>query len=118
MTVTEREREAETQAEREAGSTQELYVGLNAGSPGSPGLKAALNHWATQAALSVFFLMWKDTVALGGHLIILFFSRYLSTVGDASYVNCMCVFKVPWSVALQIMLACKISYPVMLLLIP
>ena len=42
MIVTEREREAETQAEGEAGSMhQEPDVGFNPGSPGScPGLKA------------------------------------------------------------------------------
>ena len=39
------EREAETQAEGEAGFMQEPDVGLDPGSPGSgPGLKAALNH--------------------------------------------------------------------------
>ena len=47
MIVTERERqrEAETQAEGEAGSLcKEPDVGLDPGSPGScPGLKAALN---------------------------------------------------------------------------
>ena len=42
--------EAETQAEGEAGSMQGAR--LDPGSPGSgPGLKAALNHSATQAAL-------------------------------------------------------------------
>ena len=41
----EREREAETQEEGEAGSMQEPDVGLNPRSPGShPGPKAALNH--------------------------------------------------------------------------
>ena len=42
MIVTEREREAETQAEGEAGSMhREPYVGLDPGSPGShPGPKA------------------------------------------------------------------------------
>ena len=40
-----REREAETQAEGEAGSMQEPDMGLNPRSPGSgPGLKAALNR--------------------------------------------------------------------------
>ena len=44
------EREAETWAEGEA-ACQELNVGLDPGSPGShPGLKAALNCRATQAA--------------------------------------------------------------------
>ena len=41
----EREREVETQAEGEAGSTQEPDVGLHPGSPGSRlGPKAALNR--------------------------------------------------------------------------
>ena len=46
MRDTETEREAETQAEGEAGSIQGARcVGLDPGSPGShPGLKAALNH--------------------------------------------------------------------------
>ena len=40
----EREREAETQEEREAGSMQGADMGLDPRSPGSgPGLKAALN---------------------------------------------------------------------------
>ena len=44
--------EAETQAEQEAGAIQEPDVGLDPGSPGSrPELKAALNCWATGAAL-------------------------------------------------------------------
>ena len=45
MIVTEREREAETQAEGEAGSMhREPDVGLDPGSPGShPGLKVVLN---------------------------------------------------------------------------
>ena len=39
------EREAETQAEGEAGSLREPDVGLDPGSPGSrPGLKATLNR--------------------------------------------------------------------------
>ena len=42
---TQREREAETQAEGEAGSMQEPDVGLDPGSSGScPGMKAALNR--------------------------------------------------------------------------
>ena len=47
------EREAETQAEGETGSMhREPDVGFDSGSPGSrPGLKAALNLWATRAAL-------------------------------------------------------------------
>ena len=47
MIVTEREREAETQAEGEAGSIpcREPDVRLDPGSPGSrPRLKEALNH--------------------------------------------------------------------------
>ena len=45
------EREAETQAEREAGSCGEPDVGLDPGSPGShPGLQVALNRCATRAA--------------------------------------------------------------------
>ena len=41
MRDTHREREAETQAEGEAGPCRKLDVGLNPGSPGScPGLKA------------------------------------------------------------------------------
>ena len=44
MRDTEREREAEIQAEGEAGSTREPNVGLDPGSPGShPGPKVALN---------------------------------------------------------------------------
>ena len=48
----------ETQVEGEAGSMQEPDVGLDPGSPGSgPGLKAALNCWATRAALTLIFIM-------------------------------------------------------------
>ena len=44
MRDTHTEREAETQAEGEAGSMREPYVGLDPRTPGSrPGLKAALN---------------------------------------------------------------------------
>ena len=51
MKDTGREREAETQAEGEAGSCRRPDVGLDPGSPGShPGLQAALNHCATGAA--------------------------------------------------------------------
>ena len=52
MIVTEREREAETKAEGEAGSMhREPDVGFDPGSPGSrPGLQAALNCCATGAA--------------------------------------------------------------------
>ena len=45
MRDTETEREAETQAEGEAGLMQGAQCGLDPGCPGSgPGLKAALNH--------------------------------------------------------------------------
>ena len=47
----EKEREAKTQAEGEAGSMQSPDVGLDLGIPGSgSGLKEALNCWAIQAA--------------------------------------------------------------------
>ena len=50
--MTDIEMGAETQAEGEAGSTQEPDVGLDPGSPGShPGLQAALNRFTTGAAL-------------------------------------------------------------------
>ena len=53
MRDTEREREAETQAEGEAGSMEGAPCGTP-GSPGScPGLKVALNHWATRAILQI-----------------------------------------------------------------
>ena len=50
--MTDREREAETQAEGEKQAPcREPDVGLDPGSPGShPRLKAAPNHWATGAA--------------------------------------------------------------------
>ena len=53
MIVTEREREAETQAEGEAGSMhREPDVGFDPGSPGSAlGQRQALNHCATQGSL-------------------------------------------------------------------
>ena len=53
-----REREAETQAEGEAGSTQGAQCGTRAwvSSPGSrPGLKVVLNCWATGAAFKLEF---------------------------------------------------------------
>ena len=51
MRDTERGREAETQAEGEAGSMREPNMGLDPGSPGSHlGLKAVLNNWATRPA--------------------------------------------------------------------
>ena len=57
MIVTEREREAETQAEGEAGSMhREPDMGLDPGSPGScPGLQVALNRCTTGAALPLHF---------------------------------------------------------------
>ena len=61
MIVTEREREAETQAEGEAGSMhREPDVGFDPGSPGSgPGLKAALNRCATQGSQFLVVLNLK-----------------------------------------------------------
>ena len=48
---TERHRHRQKQREKQA-LCRELYMDLNPGSPGShPRLKAALNHWATRAAL-------------------------------------------------------------------
>ena len=59
-------REAETQAEGEAGSMQGADVRLDSGSPGSrPGRKVALNHWATRAALFTKFLSSAHKHALG-----------------------------------------------------
>ena len=53
-----KEREAETQAEGEAGSMhREPDVGLDPGTPGSrPGPKAAPNRWATRATLHLTYL--------------------------------------------------------------
>ena len=50
-THTERERERQKHRQREKQAPcREPDVGLDPGSPGScPGLKAALNHWATGA---------------------------------------------------------------------
>ena len=57
----EREREAETQIEGEAGSMEGAWCGLDPESPGScPGLKVALNLWATQAALYEYFICRCD----------------------------------------------------------
>ena len=56
MRDTDTEREAETQAEGEAGSMQGADVGLDPRSPGSgPGLKVALNlnRYATRAARGI-----------------------------------------------------------------
>ena len=51
----ERERERERQREKQT-PCREPDVGLDPGSPGSgPGLKAVLNHCATQAALNSVF---------------------------------------------------------------
>ena len=58
MRKREREREAETQAEGEAGSMQEAQHGTQSQvSRITPGLKAALNRWATRATLFWFFLI-------------------------------------------------------------
>ena len=55
--MTDTERETETQAEEEAGSMQGADMELDPGSPGShPRLKAALNRWATGAALKRMIL--------------------------------------------------------------
>ena len=52
---TKREGHRHRQREKQA-PCREPDVGLNPGSPGShPGLKAALNHWATRAALLYLF---------------------------------------------------------------
>ena len=57
---TQRETEAEKQEEGEVGSMQGADVGLDPGSPGSdPGLKAALNRWATRAAQKSFFFFLR-----------------------------------------------------------
>ena len=69
----ETERDAETQTEGEAGSMQGPWRVLDRGSPGSgPWLKAALNRWATRAALKFLNLLahtvphvgfcWIDTL--------------------------------------------------------
>ena len=59
MTDTERERERERQTHRQRekqAPCREPDVGLDPGSPGShPGLKAALNLWASGAALIIIF---------------------------------------------------------------
>ena len=60
QTEREREREAKTQAEGESGLFREPDAGLDPRFPGShPGLKAALNHWATGAAQQREFLKQK-----------------------------------------------------------
>ena len=65
MRDTEREREAETQAEGEAGSMQGAWRGTPSRvSRISPGLKVALNRWATQAALNKFFLKVQQTILI------------------------------------------------------
>ena len=54
----ETEREREIQAEGEQAPYREPNVGLNPGSPEScPGLKAALNRWASQPALIFVFIL-------------------------------------------------------------
>ena len=56
MRETERERQRHRQREKQA-PCREPDVGLDPGSPGSrPGLKAALNRWATWAALASSFI--------------------------------------------------------------
>ena len=54
--IHDRHRKREREREREMAPCMEPDMGLNPGSPGShPGLKVALNHWATRAAhLSTF----------------------------------------------------------------
>ena len=55
------ERHRERQREKQA-PCLEPHVGLNPGSPGSrPGLKAALNGWATWAALP-FYILKRDCI--------------------------------------------------------
>ena len=63
------EREAETQAEGEAGSMhQEPDVGLNSGSPGSAlGQRQAPNRCATQGSLAMYSLA---TLEMAGRLIL------------------------------------------------
>ena len=58
MTDTESERQRHRQMEKQVPS-REPDVGLDPGSPVShPGLKAALNLWATRAALEIFKRMY------------------------------------------------------------
>ena len=53
MRDTERERQRHRQREKQA-SCRETDMGLDPGSPGShPGLKAALNHWATRLPVPI-----------------------------------------------------------------
>ena len=55
MKDTDRERQRHRQKERQA-PCREPDMGLGQGSPGShPGLKVALNRWATRAALATSF---------------------------------------------------------------
>ena len=57
---TQRERPRHRQREKQA-PCREPDVGLNPGSPGSaPGLKAALNRWATQVPLAGRILRWAQ----------------------------------------------------------
>ena len=62
-----REREAQRHRQREKQTPcREPDAGLDPQSPGSgPGLKAALNHWATLAALNKIFFKRKQTHHLG-----------------------------------------------------
>ena len=68
MTDTHRERQRHRQREKQA-PCREPDVGLDPGSPGShPGLKAALNHWATRAArLTGFKRLRKSVQSLTDH---------------------------------------------------
>ena len=56
----ERERQRHRQRQKQA-PCREPDVGLDPGSPGSrPGLQAALNRWATGAAPSSIFKIWRN----------------------------------------------------------
>ena len=71
---TETERETHRQREKQA-SCREPDVELDRGSPGSrPGLKAALNCWATRAVLSLsfngFFSSLNSPLSLGDSLVL------------------------------------------------
>ena len=61
MIVTRRERERQRHRQREKQApSREPEAGLNPGSPGScPGLKVALNRWATGAAPNILFFFFK-----------------------------------------------------------
>ena len=85
MIDTEREREAETLEEGEAGFMQEPNVRLNPRSPGSgPGLQAALNHCATGAAqIFEFFNQLKHLLLITrpGKMSLSFVRRCLTIMG-------------------------------------